>query len=226
MMDYAVVIPAFNAEATIVDALRSVAAQTRPPGQVIMVDDGSTDATVALARDAGIDLQIITQPNAGPGAATTAGLKLADRPVIAGLDADDMWLPEKMARQMALLEADPEVALTYCRQRSFRHGTPDDGSGAVRSGLNRSSIAFRRTVFERTGAVIDPPGRLGDMVDWLARARELGFRFSEQPEVLCLRRIITTSMTYGASAMDKRAYLDAVKRAMARRRAEATRSPE
>lgn len=219
MPGYAVVIPAFNAARTLAEALASIFAQTLLPDEVVVVDDGSTDETAAIAAGFSPQVRVVRQDNAGPGAATTRGVGATRAPIVAFLDADDLWLPEKMAEQMAWLAADPGLHLIGCRQRQFRHGAPDDGTGEERPGMTRSTIAVRRETFEAVGAVIDPPGLRGDMVDWLARARDGGFRMHEIDKVLMLRRILPGSLSHGRDPERDRGYLSIAHQALMRRRA-------
>jgi len=221
-MYYSVVIPAYNARETLADALASVMAQTAAPSEIIVVDDGSTDNSGQIAAGFGPLVKIIKQDNQGCGAATSTGMRAAASDIIATLDADDIWLAEKMERQLAELASGPNISLVFCRQRQFHHGRPDDGRGEERAGLNRSSMVCRRAVFETIGDIIDPPGNRGDLVDWLARAREAEFVFAELPEVLALRRIIRGSLSFGRDPARDRGYLLVAHRAMMRRRLSAS----
>ncbi len=104
-----VIVPAYNAEATIGRALESIAAQTLPPAEVIVVDDGSADLTADKARAmqvtlAPVRLVVITQENAGAGAARNRAVHEASQDYLAFLDADDEWLPGKLARSVQVLE--------------------------------------------------------------------------------------------------------------------------
>jgi glycosyltransferase involved in cell wall biosynthesis len=104
-----VVIPAYNGAATIGRAIDSVLAQTRPPEQIIVVDDGSTDRTAAAVSEYGGRIDAVRQSNAGPGAARNRGIQEAKYPWIAFLDADDEWLPDRLERQIRILEANPDL---------------------------------------------------------------------------------------------------------------------
>jgi glycosyltransferase involved in cell wall biosynthesis len=113
------VIPTFQRRELVLAAIASVLAQTRPVEEIIVVDDGSTDgsweALEALARE--IRQPRITlhrQANAGPAAARNAGVRLASGELIAFLDSDDTWKPEKTARQLAVFEERPELGLVGC----------------------------------------------------------------------------------------------------------------
>ena len=94
-----VVIPAFNVERYLAAAIESVRAQTLAPTEIIVVDDGSTDGTRAVAEAAGV--RVIAQSNAGVSAARNAGIAAATQPWIALLDADDRWRADKLERQWA-----------------------------------------------------------------------------------------------------------------------------
>jgi len=104
-----VVIPAFNAAATLPRCLESVFAQTLRPNEVIVVDDGSTDNTMAVAGKLGAS--VITRTNGGPSAARNAGLRAAVGEWIALLDADDTWASRKLERQTACIC--PKTVLVY-----------------------------------------------------------------------------------------------------------------
>lgn len=108
-----VVIPAFNAAGTLDAALDSVFSQTFEPFEVIVVDDGSSDATADVASARAGRVQLIRQPNSGPGAARNAGLRASRGELVAFLDADDLWLPEKLAAQVAYFDTYPETGLLH-----------------------------------------------------------------------------------------------------------------
>jgi glycosyltransferase involved in cell wall biosynthesis len=112
-----VVIPAYNAEATIDDTLRSVRSQTHRNLEIIVVDDGSTDRTTSVVKThAAIDgrVTLITQENAGVAAARNAGWQSARSALIAFVDADDLWAPSKIERQLdVILSGGPRVGLVY-----------------------------------------------------------------------------------------------------------------
>lgn len=118
MLTVAVVIPAHNAEAYLADALRSVAAQTRDAAELIVVDDQSTDATAAVAREWGATV-LTTPVNAGPSAARNLGIRAAASDLIAFLDADDFWNAGHLATLTGLLERFPEAVLANSRCRYF-----------------------------------------------------------------------------------------------------------
>ena len=87
MIAYSVVMPAFNTEAYITEAILSALAQTVPPREIVVVDDGSTDRTAAVVKSLGADIRLIQQENRGSGPATTVAIQAATTALIAGLDS-------------------------------------------------------------------------------------------------------------------------------------------
>jgi glycosyltransferase involved in cell wall biosynthesis len=217
---YSVVIPAYNAAGTIEQAVESVLRQTTAPREIVVVDDGSTDGTAALVAAMAGGITLVRQGNEGPGAATTAGLRRVSTPFVATLDADDLWLPHKIARQAACFEADPDVAGVFALARLFADGAePDpDGAGAVRRLWTRTTLLFRSDAAREVGDFVDLPGRLGEVIDWLDRSRDLGHRHLMVEEILALRRIRRGSLSDGLDADRARGYLRAVHAALERRR--------
>lgn len=145
-----VVIPAYNASAYLRTTLESVFAQSMQPHEVIVVNDGSTDDTVAIAESFGAT--VISLENHGPSAARNAGTQAAGSEFIAYLDADDIWAPEKLALQLAALRDYSKPAFSFTDFRRF----DSFGVHRARSGL-RAHPAFRRTVgihHDRTAIVI------------------------------------------------------------------------
>jgi teichuronic acid biosynthesis glycosyltransferase TuaG len=113
--DVSVVTPAFNAQLTIERTVRSVAAQTYPVAEHIVVDDGSTDGTLTLLRRLAAEyrhLQVLEQKNMGAGAARNRGIAAARGKYIAFLDSDDVWAEDKLELQLGFMEKD-SVAFSY-----------------------------------------------------------------------------------------------------------------
>lgn len=104
--DVTVVIPAYNSRTTLLEAIASVRAQTCPPREIIVVDDGSRDGTAEAVAALDGPVHLVRQANGGPARARNAGLALARGEWLAMLDADDVWLPEKLERQLARGSAD------------------------------------------------------------------------------------------------------------------------
>jgi glycosyltransferase involved in cell wall biosynthesis len=118
-----VVIPCFNYGRFLRDAVASIHSQTFAEHEIIVVDDGSTDETEAVARGLGAAVRYLRQPNQGPSAARNRGIAAARGRYVAFLDADDTWHPEKLARQVPILEQRPDVVLVYTDSTSFDGAT-------------------------------------------------------------------------------------------------------
>lgn len=185
-----VVIPSFNAEATIRQALASVRSQTYANYEVIIVDDASTDNTVTIAESESSKLSnhriIVLPENLGACAARNRGIQLAKGSYIAFLDADDLWLPEKLAKQSAVLEANPEFGAVHCSTtRMDETGTelPDETSEPKQSFngnvfvqffeanisvILTSTVLVRKSCFEAMAA-FDGSGAVVDDHDFFLR---------------------------------------------------------
>ncbi|GAA1942690.1 glycosyltransferase family 2 protein [Kitasatospora viridis] len=167
-----VVIAAYNAERTLGAALESALRQDPGPAEVIVVDDGSLDGTARIAA-AHPGVQLLRQRNQGPSAARNAGIARATQPWVAFLDADDLWLPGKLDRQLRALERDPQaVLLAGDWVRDERAATAVPAGPVSRPGyrdvllLNRfqtSTVLVRADVLDRAGG-FDPS--LDGAEDW------------------------------------------------------------
>jgi glycosyltransferase involved in cell wall biosynthesis len=151
LVPVSVVIPCFRCATTIDDAVASIVAQTRRPAEVLLVDDGSGDGTlaslnrIAAAHASGWIKVIALADNGGPSRARNAGWQQAEQPYIAFLDADDSWGPRKLELQMAALEADPAIALIAHAMIARPRGTPVPESRAD----PRTHIVGRRSLLLR-----------------------------------------------------------------------------
>jgi len=201
MPKVSVVIPVHNGASTIGRALDSVFAQTFTDFEVIIVDNGSTDDTLAVLARYGDRIRVISEASRGPSAARNAGDRAAGGEYIAFLDDDDEWMPEKIARCVGVLEADPECALAYTYLvRVDARGTPmgtDNGENGLRDivesptmkdllarpwNLVPSQFVVRRDVVERCGGFDERLLSCEDLY-FLLRAREYG-HFRCVPEML------------------------------------------
>lgn len=189
-----VIIPAFNAEKHLGDALESVFAQTRTPTEVIVVDDGSRDRTTAIAREYAA-VTLLVRENGGPGAARNTGVAAARSAYIAFLDADDTWLPRKLEVQAAYVDAHPEARLVFCLHRYRLENEeilPAHTQGAEEIEAHASPLPsswlVAREAFQVVG-LFDEVHRVGEDLEWLMRAREAGIEPHLVREELVTRRI-------------------------------------
>ena len=198
------IVPVFNGERYLREALDSILAQTYRPLEVVVVDDGSTDGTAAVVASYGEQIRYLSQPNAGPAAARNLGLQAAIGEFIAFLDADDLWHPEKLARQMARFAARPKLALCVTHARNF--WIPELSEEAARyrghprlaealPGYLTSTLLARRTLFDTPGQ-FNAALRLGEDTDWFLRAAERGVVMELVSEVLVYRRLHQTTLSW------------------------------
>ena len=136
-----VIIPVFNGEAWVRQAIDSARGQTVPPLEVIVVDDGSTDGTPAILAEYGTKIRAIRTTNEGVAAARNTGLRMAQGEFIAFLDADDVWHPRKLERQLRAMTASPRVGLVGTQVFSWPAQTMPAIDGLVRvvSGESRDA---------------------------------------------------------------------------------------
>lgn len=152
-----IVMPAYKAEKTVAEAIRSVQAQSYPHWQLLVVDDGSPDGTadvVAELAKSDPRIELVRQANAGPAMARQKALDHAHGRYIAFLDSDDLWLPGKLERQLAFM-AEHRAALSYTAFRRIQA----DGSGLGQLISIPSRLTYRallgNTAIATSTAVID-----------------------------------------------------------------------
>ncbi len=114
MPSVSVVIPTYNYGQFVSDAIDSVLKQTRLPDEIIVVDDGSTDGTPEVLRRYGKSIRVVRKENAGLPAARNSGIEVATGDLVAFLDADDRWLPQKLACQLERFQSEPDLGLIHC----------------------------------------------------------------------------------------------------------------
>ena len=161
-----VIIPTYNRERFIADALTSVVDQTYRNTEIIVVDDGSTDDTEKeVHRFHSSRLHYKFQPNAGVSAALNTGLQMAQGHYIARLDSDDMFLPQKLERQVEKMKQDPDIGMIYTQAYNIsnegrvlgiypqNHQLPEEPLKALRSSLfpPSQSILFRSDCLKKIG---------------------------------------------------------------------------
>jgi glycosyltransferase involved in cell wall biosynthesis len=194
-----VVIPTFNAAAFVEQAVQSALTQSYKSLEVIVVDDGSTDTTSDALQPFRERITYIHQSNQGPSAARNRGIRTARGELIAFLDADDVWMPEKLAEQVCAITATPRLGLVHSDvlegdYQSQQYRARGDGREFVGDCYARlfvgnriitSSVLLRRTVVEELGMfderISKPSAEDYDL--WLRIARSYEFGFSARPLV-------------------------------------------
>ncbi len=159
-----VIIPTYNRMGLLSRALTSVARQTRPPDEVVLVDDGSTDDTEGLIRRQFPHVRYLQQENRGVAAARNRGIREAKGEWLAFLDSDDEWLPHKLERQLDAVREEPEFSLCHTNEIWIRRGKRVNPlKKHAKSGgyifkkclplcvISPSSVLIHRSLFEQVG---------------------------------------------------------------------------
>jgi len=220
-----VVIAAHDAAKYVHEAIDSVVRQTSPVRRIIVVDDGSTDGTAEIARAFGPPVLVVSQPNRGAASARNAGIAQSDAALIAFLDADDRWLPQRIDEGVRHLSQNPALGYGCSRLRTFPSPElPADEQRALRAanaeyvdGWLTSALIVRRSALVSIGAFAEDL-RIGEVIDWLNRARAAGIVGAMHPDVLVERRLHRANSTR-VDAGAAHAYLTVVKRHLDRLRA-------
>ncbi|HET6515022.1 MAG TPA: glycosyltransferase [Thermodesulfovibrionales bacterium] len=223
-----VIIPVYNGEAFLAEAVESIRQQEHDPLEIIIVDDGSTDNTQRIADGLKGDVRYVHQPNRGLPAARNRGLDEAEGDVIAFLDVDDLWSEKKLDRQLWYLNAAPsaDIVIGYTQIMIFtdivggRHIFREWGNPVL--AMSVGSALFRRSVFDSVGR-FDETQRYCDDWDWFMRAREHGVSMVVHRDVTQFYRRHGGNMT-NQEQLGNHYFINMLKKSLDRRR-EKTRSP-
>ena len=217
-MRVSVVIPAYNSARFLREAIESVRQQTTPVHETIVVDDGSTDETEQVIQSLGGGIVYIQQANAGVSAARNRGIAQATGEIIAFLDADDLWLPQKVENQVRIFLGNPDVALvatdrtdidaqggllldSLFKKQGLYELFSDLRGNPVPQALSRlvqvnfiptSSVMVRKSALVQVG-VFDTAIRYGEDL-------ELWARIAAQYSIACLPEVLIRYRQHGNNA--------------------------
>lgn len=222
------VIPARNASEYIGEAIESALAQRGAVPELVVVDDGSTDETSAVAATFGDRVRCVRQEPLGPAVARNRGVASLHTELVAFLDADDLWTPDSLQSRLEAFAEDPSVHAVFghmvqfvCdrlteeeRSRLSVDPTPQPGWGS-------GSMLIRRDAFHRTGGFPEHR-RAGDFLEWFLAAGRDGMR-SRMIETVVLRRRVHRRNLTRTEPETNLEYVRIVRAELARRRAEADR---
>lgn len=192
-----VVIPVYNAEAFVAEALDSVFAQDYEPYEVIAVDDGSSDSSAAIVRSYP-EVRFFQQENRGASAARNVGVTAASGEFVAFVDADDVVPPNKLSLQVGYLLEHPDIVCVLGRQRwmTLPDGLVADVVWGDPDGIPIMSMVMRTSVLRDVGEYDEDKG--GDL-DMLVRLRERGLEFVVLPDIVLDRRYHGGNLVAGRS---------------------------
>jgi glycosyltransferase involved in cell wall biosynthesis len=194
-----VIIPTYNRAALLAGAVRSVLAQTLPPAEILVVDDGSSDDTdeqvASLVREtATTKLRYLRQPHRGPAAARNYGIVRSSFDMLAFLDSDDRWEPRKLELQTLAMRSSPDTLVSHTRELWYRRGRflnqkkrhrPPHGAifqqCLALCCVGMSTVMARRTLFRQFGMFDETLACCEDYDFWLRVAVSQPFLLVEQP---------------------------------------------
>jgi glycosyltransferase involved in cell wall biosynthesis len=224
------IVPTYNGEAYLAEALDSILGQTYQPLEIIVADDGSTDGTLEIATGYGPRVRVIAQANAGPAAARNLGVREACGRFVAFLDQDDVWHPEKLTRQMGRFEARPDLDLSVAHVQRFwtadlrvqEHEFREHRVSRGLPGYITGTFLVRRRVFDVVGP-FDTGVRFADSMEWFLRAVERGVISELLPDVLLRHRMHGRNLSQSEARGSRDEFLRILKASLDRKRALAKR---
>jgi glycosyltransferase involved in cell wall biosynthesis len=196
-----VIIPVYNCERYLTEAIESVLAQTYRPIEIIVIDDGSTDDSAQVAKRFFSSVQCVHQPHSGLGAARNCGTGLAKGDYLAFLDADDIWVEDKLTLQMTVFKSNPRVDFVFGHVQQFISPELDESyknkiycPAEKMPGFFASAMLIKRESFVRVGA-FETNWQIGEFINWYIRAKEKGLTSFMLHEVVLSRRLHTDNMS-------------------------------
>jgi glycosyltransferase involved in cell wall biosynthesis len=189
-----VILVARNGERFIAEALASVFVSEMKPLEVLVIDGGSTDRTVEIARAFPLT-RVVAQAGTGIAGAYNQGIDVARAEFIAFISHDDIWEPGKLDRQIAFMREHPGLGYTVSMVRHFLDAGAQIPVGFRAELLDRAvpglimeALVARKSVFGQVG-LFDPRFTVSEDTDWFARARDAGVPMAVLPEVLVRKRV-------------------------------------
>jgi glycosyltransferase involved in cell wall biosynthesis len=217
-----VIIPAYNGERYLAEAIESVLVQTYRPIEIIVVDDGSTDNSAGIAQSHK-EINYIYQSNRGVSVARNAGIASAQGEFIAFLDADDRWTPDKLSVQMNYLLNHPEIQYAIARVKFFLEPGHPIPPGFRKELLENdhvgripSTLVVRKSLFDVIGK-FKPDLTTAEDVDWFTRANDKNVPMVIVSKTLLYKRIHNTNLSLNA-LVNNQNLLKALRHSIDRRR--------
>lgn len=189
-----VIIPVYNGERFLADAITSVRAQNYAPLEILIVDNGSTDGTAMLAKEFGEKIRYFhLSPNQGAAVARNYGIKVSRGEWLGFLDHDDLWPADKLNSQIAQIKKDPELELITGRVRfevmpgsSIPEFIAQQHESENSTKMTGGGL-YKRSIFDRVG-VFDPEMFGSEDTDWLLRCREQGVKAAILDQIAVIYR--------------------------------------
>jgi len=210
-----VIIPVYNGAAYISEAIASIQAQTWHNLTIIVVDDGSEDDTASVVEKLALSDKRITlykRKHSGVSSAINYALSVATANYVSFLDADDLWLPQKLEQQFKCL-TENKVAICFCLLQEFESDNETEIGQQFKArpnplkGYSKTTFLGNKSVFEKYG-LFNEDIATGDFIEWFSRALRAEEPFVMIDEVFSARRIHNSNTTRG---VNKNAFLHILK---------------
>lgn len=222
MSDVGVVMRTLNSARYVAASIESVLSQSVPPGDVVVIDGGSTDGTLDILASFGDRVRVVRQRRRGLAGAAQDGVDAVSLPLVAFQDSDDLWPRERLRDMLAALDHHPEwdgvmgqvehfVSPDLAPEEASRFEVPE----GPQPGVGLPSMIVRRSAFGRAGELLDGLSA-GEYIEWSDRAIRAGVRIEPVATLCVLRRVHLHNFTRRPES--KQDYLRAVREVMARRR--------
>ncbi len=196
-----VIIPVYNGDRYLKEAIESVLAQDYEPLEIIIIDDGSTDNSANIAQSFGKKINYYYQENGGHGSAINYGLEVAKGDYLAFLDSDDIWSENKLTLQMKVMLNEPEIDILLGMVKQFFSPELDQETKAkiycepnLMKGYVFGTMIIKRDAFLRVGK-LNQNYTIGSFIDWFFNASESKINIKILPELVLYRRLHTTNST-------------------------------
>jgi len=190
-----VIIPVFNGDRYLAEAIDSVFAQTYKPIEIIVINDGSKDKSADVVKNYGCRICYAEQENGGTSLARNHGIKISTGEFVAFLDADDLWLEEKIDLQMQLLQKNSILDGVFGQVQQFISPELDDSIKAKIHCPNRqmvgtipSTLLIKKSAFKKIGD-FNSSYAIGEFIDWYARAMDAKLQITNISSLVTLRRL-------------------------------------
>lgn len=190
VFNISVIIPVFNGEKFISEAVESALKQSFKPYEIIVIDDGSTDQSLEILREYGDKIRCIHQNNQGTAASRNQGVKLALGNYFAFLDQDDVWLENKLALQINRMTNKGNLDMSFGlvkihrQNKNIKKSRNDD----IYRGFTPSTLLIKRKSFSQVG-FFETRWKIGEWANWYLRAIEKNLNSCMIEEVVAIRRI-------------------------------------
>ena len=194
-MNVSSIIPVYNGEKFLSEAIESIMAQSYQSSEILVLDDGSTDNTRKIVEGFGSGVRYHYQSNRGLGTARNEAIRLARGEFLAFLDADDVWTKDKLSLQTNVVRDDPSIQLVGGHvENFFTPGLEESIRRQIRSPTTPQpapvvpAMLIHRSVFERAG-LFATSWKVGVDLDWFLRVKDEGIHVQILPEVVLRRRL-------------------------------------